>query len=87
MKGLGLPKDARDRLAENMVVSVEPGIYLKGFGGIRHSDTVLVTKNGYELLTHIRTEQNSLVIKKWKPLKRCKGRLLRWSLNVKSPQA
>ena len=35
-----------DRLAENMVISVEPGIYLQGVGGVRHSDTVVVTKDG-----------------------------------------
>ena len=40
-----------DVLAENMVISVEPGIYLKGEGGFRHSDTVLVTRDGCECLT------------------------------------
>lgn len=38
-------------LKEGMVVSIEPGIYNK-YGGFRHSDTVLITKNGYELLTN-----------------------------------
>ena len=41
-----------DILSENMVISIEPGIYLEGIGGLRHSDTVLVTKDGCELLTH-----------------------------------
>ncbi|MDD4340452.1 MAG: M24 family metallopeptidase, partial [Syntrophales bacterium] len=35
----------------NMVVSVEPGIYLPGLGGFRHSDTVLVTEDGCVPLT------------------------------------
>lgn len=39
-------------LKENMVVSVEPAIYFEGQGGYRHSDTVLITKDGYKLLTN-----------------------------------
>jgi len=38
-------------LEPNMVVSVEPGIYLPGLGGFRHSDTVLVTEDGCVPLT------------------------------------
>ncbi|MFP4142159.1 MAG: M24 family metallopeptidase [Thermoplasmata archaeon] len=39
-------------LKENMVLSVEPGIYLKDKAGYRHSDTVVVKKNGVEMLTY-----------------------------------
>jgi Xaa-Pro aminopeptidase len=38
-------------LKENMVISIEPGIYVEGIGGFRHSDTVRITKSGYEQLT------------------------------------
>ena len=62
-----------DILAENMVISIEPGIYLKGIGGLRHSDTVLVTKDGCELLTHFPTDIESLTIKGWKLFTRLKG--------------
>ncbi|MFX1323662.1 MAG: M24 family metallopeptidase [Promethearchaeota archaeon] len=39
-------------LEKNMVVSVEPGIYIPGVGGFRHSDTVLITEEGHLKLTN-----------------------------------
>jgi Xaa-Pro dipeptidase len=38
-------------LKKNMVISIEPGIYIPGLGGFRHSDTVLVTEDGCVSLT------------------------------------
>jgi Xaa-Pro dipeptidase len=49
--GSGLAPDSGMVLQENMILTVEPGIYLPGFGGIRIEDDILVTKDGMELLT------------------------------------
>ncbi|MBW2180678.1 MAG: aminopeptidase P family protein, partial [Deltaproteobacteria bacterium] len=38
-------------LQPGMLVSIEPGIYIPGLGGFRHSDTVLITNDGYIKLT------------------------------------
>ena len=45
-------RDKKDLLLEEgMVITIEPGIYLPGIGGIRIEDTVLITKDGYKNLT------------------------------------
>lgn len=44
-----------------MVFTVEPGVYVRGLGGFRHSDTVLVTENGMEMLTYYPRDLNSLI--------------------------
>jgi Xaa-Pro aminopeptidase len=49
-------------LQPGMVFTVEPGLYDPEVGGFRHSDTVAVTEDGYELLTDYPDDLESLVI-------------------------
>lgn len=49
-------------LQPGMMFSIEPGIYLKGIAGFRHSDTVLVTEAGYEILTRYPDARDDLTL-------------------------
>ena len=82
-EGPWIAEGSSDVLAENMVITIEPGIYLKGEGGVRHSDTVWVTENGHEALTKHPRDLESLTISEWKPITRIKGWFIRRALGVR----
>ena len=47
-------------LKENMVIAVEPGIYIPGKFGVRIEDTIIITKNGCIKLNN--SEKNYIII-------------------------
>jgi Xaa-Pro aminopeptidase len=56
--GLGLEVHESPRFSETVfqpghILTVEPGIYIPGTGGVRHEDVVLVTKSGVRPLTQL----------------------------------
>jgi Xaa-Pro aminopeptidase len=56
--GLGLEVHETPRFSDavfqpGQILTVEPGIYMPGLGGVRHEDVILVTKTGCKLLTKL----------------------------------
>lgn len=68
--GIGLDVHERPRLSAasdaplqaGMVVTVEPGIYIEGWGGVRIEDDVLVTRSGCEILTSVPKDLAHIVV-------------------------
>ena len=57
-----IDKGSNDVIAEKMVLSVEPGIYVPGLAGFRHSDTVVVRADGVERLTFYPRDLASMIV-------------------------
>lgn len=53
-------KIEKPKLKEGMVITIEPGLYIKGKCGMRIEDTILITKNGPKVLT--KSNKNLIVI-------------------------
>ena len=50
----------RELLKENMIVTVEPGLYIEGKYGVRIEDSLVVTAEGCEILTTTSKELTEL---------------------------
>lgn len=61
-EGPGLRMDSKHTLEAGNVVTVEPGVYFPGWGGIRIEDDVLVTHDGYEMLSNLPRDLESAYI-------------------------
>jgi Xaa-Pro aminopeptidase len=55
-------ENSDDVLEEGMVITLEPGIYIPNWGGVRIEDDVLITPNGATLLTTLPREFGALNI-------------------------
>lgn len=54
---------SKDIIPAGCVMTVEPGIYFKGFGGVRIEDMILITKNGCKNLTKVSKDLKSIILK------------------------
>jgi Xaa-Pro aminopeptidase len=52
----------KTKLQPGMIVTVEPGIYLPGWGGVRIEDDVLVTRTGHEVLSNVPKQLDDCVL-------------------------
>lgn len=55
-EGPGINTKSQEVLKPGMVITIEPGIYIPGWGGVRTEDDVLISRNGCRVLTQIDRE-------------------------------
>ncbi|MEO8611725.1 MAG: Xaa-Pro peptidase family protein [Chloroflexota bacterium] len=61
-EGPFLDKGDHTIMQSGMVFTVEPGLYVPGIGGFRHSDTVAITENGIDVMTYYPRDLASLTL-------------------------
>lgn len=57
-----IDRHSKETMQPGQVYSIEPGLYIKGVAGYRHSDTILITEEGAQLLTYYPRALEDLVI-------------------------
>jgi len=57
-----LRRESEAVLQPGMVVTIEPGVYLPDWGGVRIEDDVLVTPDGHEVLSHVPKVLDAVVV-------------------------
>ena len=61
-EGPTINRRSKEILEEDMVFTIEPGIYIPGWGGVRIEDMVLVTSSGCDVLTRVPKKLTEIVI-------------------------
>ena len=61
-EGPRLSRQSEGEVAEGMVMTVEPGIYIPGWGGVRIEDMIVVREDGAEVLTSVRKGLDAVVL-------------------------
>jgi Xaa-Pro dipeptidase len=85
-EGPYVAEGSEDVLSPGMLISIEPGVYLPKVGGIRHSDTVLITEDGYESLTRCPQDLESLTLHSARPRQRLVGAAMRRMAGLRDPK-
>lgn len=62
-EGPGVGKSVESPLRSGMVITVEPGIYLPGVGGVRIEDDVEVTQTGHRKLSSLPTDIEAMTLR------------------------
>ena len=56
------PRRPGESLEANMVATIEPGLYLSGWGGVRIEDIVMIKENGCECLTQLSSDLKDWIL-------------------------